>query len=234
MILLKSIVTNSWFRAAAAAAFVQQFLVASGTYLLGDITTRLAGGGVPWLSCFVMLACMALSGSIAFYVMNVLSIRSKQGALSDFFSRYFQTNYQKPLFWRNTEERSKRHDMMCREAQDAVTEGNTFLLDVWTTGWNILLNTAAVVLVIGAQSGAVILAAGIVSSLLVHFASARMATNAIEEIEDQNQLNAHLSTSWDNLTLGNKLSYSVWHSAFERLFHSAKAVSYTHLRAHET
>lgn len=233
MLLLKSIVTNRWFRAAAAAAFVQQLLVACGTYLLGDITTRLPNEGIPWLSCLAMLAAMALSGSLAFYIMNVLTLRAKQGALGDFFERYFSVNYQKPLFWRNSAERTKRHDMMCREAQDALHEGNAFLLDVWTTGWNILLNTTAVVLVIGFQSGAVILAAGIVSSLLVHFASARMATDAIEEIEDQNQLNSHLSSSWDNLTLGNRLSYSVWRSSFDRLFQLAKASALKSLQSRE-
>lgn len=233
MLLLKSIVTNRWFRAAAAAAFVQQLLVASGTYLLGDVTTRLPSEGVPWLSCLAMLAAMALSGSLAFYIMNVLSLRAKQGALGDFFDRYFSVNYQKPLFWRNGAERTKRHDMMCREAQDALHEGNAFLLDVWTTGWNIVLNTAAVILVIGLQSGAVILAAGVLSSLIVHFASARMAIDAIEEIEDQNQLNSHLSSSWDNLTLGNKLSFGLWRASFQQLFHRANASAVRSLKSRE-
>jgi ABC-type multidrug transport system fused ATPase/permease subunit len=233
MILLNSIVTNRWFRAAAAAAFVQQLLVASGTYLLGDVTTRLPSEGVPWLSCLVMFACMAFSGSLAFYIMNVLSLRSKQGALGEFFERYFSVNYQKPLFWRVKEERTQRHDMMCRESQDAVQEGNAFVLDVWTTGWNIVLNTVAVVLVIGPESGAVILAAGIVSSLIVHFASARIATDAVEEIEDQNRLNSHLNSSWDNLTLGNKISYRLWHSGFLSLFKTANASALRSLKSRE-
>jgi hypothetical protein len=215
MLLLKSILANRWFRAAAAAAFFQQLLVAGGTFLLGDITTRLPTEGIPWHSCFVMLGCMALAGSIAFYVMNLFSLRAQHSTLQDFFDLYFENTFLKPLFWRSSEERTKRHDMMCREAQEAIQEGNAFLLDVWTTGWNIVLNTISVVLVIGPESGAVILAAGLVSSCLVHFASERIAQNAIVEMDDRNQLNAHLNCSWDNIVLGNTLSFTLWNKRFQ-------------------
>lgn len=233
MLLVKSILTDRWFRAAAAAAFVQQLLVASGTYLLGDITTQLPVGGIPWMSCFVMLACMALSGSIAFYIMNLFSLRAHHSALHGFLSRYLANTFQKPLFWRNRDERNKRHDMMCREAQDAIQEGNAFLLDVWTTGWNIILNTVSVVLVIGVQSGLVILVAGLTSSLLVHYASERIARSAVSEMDDQNNLNAHLNVSWDNLVLGNALSFGLWKQKFQRLFVDARGSAEKSLKARE-
>lgn len=233
MLLLKSILTNRWFRAAAIAAFIQQLLVASGTYLLGDITTRLPTEGIPWIRSLLMLACMALSGSVAFYIMNLFSLRSQHSALHDFFNRYCNNTFQNPLFWRNNSERSKRHDMMCREAQDAIQEGNSFLLDVWTTGWNIALNTLSVVLVIGVESGAVILTAGLISSLLVHFASERISQNAISEMDDQNQLNAHLSSSWDNLVLGNMLSFNLWKSRFQDLFIKANTSAEKSFKARE-
>jgi hypothetical protein len=111
--------------------------------------------------------------------------------------------------------------MMCREAQETLQESHSFFLDLWTTGLNIILNTFAVVLVIGLESGAVILATGLLSSLLVHFASERISKNAIDEMDDQNQLNGHLNSSWDNLTLGNALSFQVWKSSFNSLFLNA-------------
>lgn len=233
MLLLKSIVTNSWFRAAAGAALVQQILVASGTYLLGNITTRLPAEGIPWVSSSVMLVCMALSGSVAFYVMNVFSLRAQHSALHGFLQRYFSNSFQKPLFWRSSQERNKRHDMMCREAQDAIQEGNAFLLDVWTTGWNIILNTISVVLVIGLKSGLVILAAGLVSSVLVHFASDKISKNAVSEMDDQNQLNAHLNASWDNIVLGNSLSFGLWKKRFQELFLKANQSAENSLKGRE-
>jgi len=233
MLLLKSILKDRWFHAAAGAAFIQQILVATGTYLLGDITTRLPLQGVPWMLCFIMLGCMALSGSIAFYVMNLFSLRAQQSALHGFLNKYFMNTFQKPLFWRSSEERRKRHDMMCREAQDAIREGNSFLLDVWTTACNIVFNTIAVVLVIGAQSGLVILAAGLISSLLVHFASERIAKNAVFEMDDQNQLNAHLNASWDNLVLGNTLSLGLWRNKFQELFINANSSAEKSLKIRE-
>lgn len=218
MILLKIIVSNPWFRWAALAALVQQLLVASGTYLMGDIAAHIPSQGLNLERCLLLFLCMSLSGSVVFYAMNLLSLRSQHSALGRFFDTYFRTTFGNPLFWRNEQERSKRHDMMCREAQDAVQEGNSFLLDVWTTAWNILLNTASVVLIIGLQSGASILAAGIVSSLLVHFASAKLADSARDEMDDQNKLNSHLVKGWDNLVLGNVLSANVWKSIFSDLF----------------
>jgi ABC-type bacteriocin/lantibiotic exporter with double-glycine peptidase domain len=214
MLLRKFILSNSWFRAAAAVALIQQILVASGTFLLGDITTRLPSEGVSWTRSLALLFCMAISGSLLFYFMNIFSLRAQHLALKNFLSSYFDNTFGRTLFWRNSDERKKRHDMMCREAQDAIQEGSSFFLDVWTTGWNILLNTVSVILVIGTQSGAVIIAAGIISSLIVHFASERISRNAIDEMDDQNQLNSHLTSSWDNLTLGNSLSFNLWKKRF--------------------
>ncbi|MEY4065189.1 MAG: hypothetical protein RIR26_1397 [Pseudomonadota bacterium] len=227
------ILANPWFRAAAAAALVQQILVAGGTFLMGDITTRLPVEGLSWQRCALLLLCLSLSGSVVFFFMNLFSLRSQRAALALFFERYFKNTFNRPLFWRQSDERSKRHDMMCREAQEALQEGNAFFLDLWTTGWNILLNTVSVVLVIGAQSGAVILTAGLLSSLLVHFASAKLSENAIDEMEDQNRLNSHLTTSWDNLTLGNALSFQLWKNRFQSLFSQANGSAEKSLTARE-
>ncbi|MBM3383384.1 MAG: ABC transporter ATP-binding protein [Betaproteobacteria bacterium] len=233
MLLRKLILSESWFKAAAAAAFIQQLLVAGGTFLLGELTTRLPGEGVLWPQALLMLGCMALSGSVAFYVLQLFSLRAERASLKNFFERYFQNTFNQPLFWRSAEERTRRHDMMCREAQEAIQEGNGFFLDIWTTGWNIALNTAAVVLVIGLESGAVILATGIASSLLVHFASQRLSKHAIDEIDDQNQLNGHLSSSWDNLILGNRLSFGLWKNSFNTLFQRASHSAERSLSARE-
>jgi ABC-type bacteriocin/lantibiotic exporter with double-glycine peptidase domain len=233
MLLRKIILSETWFKAAAAAAFVQQLLVAGGTFLLGELTTRLPSEGVLWPQAFLMLGCMALSGSLAFFVLQLFSLRAQRASLKNFLERYFQNTFNQPLFWRSADERTRRHDMMCREAQEAIQEGNAFFLDLWTTGWNIALNTAAVVLVIGLESGAVILATGIVSSLLVHFASQRLSQHALDEIEDQNQLNGHLSSSWDNLTLGNKLSFGLWQMGFNTLFQRASSSAERSLSARE-
>ncbi|NBO38803.1 hypothetical protein EBU99_09490 [bacterium] len=233
MILRQFIVNNPWFRAAVAVAFVQQCLVAGGTYLLGDITAHLPISGLSWSKCILLLVCMSFSGSLLFYALQLFSLRSQRTALKSFFAFYFQRTYNQPNFWRHNGERQKRHDMMCREAQDAIHEGNTFFLDLWTTGWNIILNTLSVVLVIGAQSGAVILTVGLVSSLLVHFASDHLSKTAIDEMDDQNQINAHLGKSWDNLTLGNALSFGLWRNKFENLFSRANASAEESLKARE-
>jgi hypothetical protein len=227
------ILANPWFRAAAGAALIQQILVAGGTFLIGDITTRLPHEGLSWQRCALLLLCLSLSGSVVFFFMNLFSLRSQQAALALFFERYFKSTFNRPLFWRNSNERSKRHDMMCREAQDALQEGNAFFLDIWTTGWNILLNTVSVVLIIGAQSGAVILTAGLLSSLLVHFASEKLSKNAVDEMEDQNRLNSHLAISWDNLTLGNALSFQLWKSRFQGLFSQSNGSAEKSMTARE-
>lgn len=234
MILLKFILSNFWFRAAALTALVQQILVASGTYLIGHIASEIPSKGLQLSQCILLLLCMTLSGSVVFYLMNLFSLRSQHSALQKFFETYFQNTFGKPLFWRNENERTARHDMICREAQDTIQEGQNFLFDVWTTTWNILLNTVSVVLVIGFQSGTVIIAAGIVSSLLVHLAGEKLASNARDEMDDQNKLNGHLSKSWDNLILGNLLSANLWKTEFYKLFTKANSSAEQSLRSRES
>jgi ABC-type bacteriocin/lantibiotic exporter with double-glycine peptidase domain len=66
--------------------------------------------------------------------------------------------------------------------------------------------------------GVVIFFSGLLGLLIIHLFGPKIAEKSREEMLTDNQLNAHLSQSWDNIILGNKVFFDRWKDRFEELF----------------
>jgi hypothetical protein len=190
--------------------FVQQLVVALGTFLLGKIASEAVSGQIGFLEIIGLIISISTSGSIFSYWITVLSALSQREVILTYLVTYAKTNYNQPQIWRNKDEYNKRHDMMIREAQESLTNLNYFLLDVYTTSLNIVLNTISVVLVTHSISGLIIFGSGFVGFLIIYLADKKITKASEEEIYSLNKLTGFLQNSWDNIVIGNKHFYDRW------------------------
>lgn len=215
---------NKWINAALLVTLLQQLLVASGTYLLGHITSQYPTEGIRLGPVLLLFFCIFLPGTIVAYWIVWCTTRASKAAQLNYLNEYIQSNYNHPTHWRNKDTKH-RHDIMCKGGQETIQSTVNFLIDCTATSLNIILNTISVILVTDLTLGLVIVSAGLLGLLIIHFARNGIAETSRNEMLAENRLNAHMSRSWDNIVLGNQFFFDRWKNHFNELFLNTEKAS---------
>ena len=215
---LKIFGNNKWFKLALLAVFVQQVIVALGTYFLGQLSSEYPTEGFKFTTAELLFICIFLPGTIVHYWISWCITRAHKLAQWCYIDQYANSNYNNPTHWRNDKSKNQRHDIMCREGQDSVHSAVSFFIDSVATGLNILLNTASIILVTDFVLGVIILIAGFLGLWIIYLFENGISETSRNEMNAENQLNALLSRSWDNIILGNQLFFVRWKEFFKQYF----------------
>lgn len=216
---------NKWVKALVLTILLQQFLVAGGTYFLGEITRQFPIEGLRLSTALCLFICIFLPGTIVHYGVAWCTTRAYKSAQLSYLNEYIRSNYNHPTHWRNQSSRLERHDTMCRGGQDSILATVYFLSDFTATGLNIILNTVAIILVTDVMLGIVIALAGLLGLGIIHLAGTKISETSRNEMLADNALNAHLSKSWDNIVLGNQFFFDRWNTCFNDLFLKSEVAS---------
>ncbi len=225
---MKSVFTifkNKWTIALLLIILLQQVLVASGTYFLGHLTSQFTTEGLQLSSVLILFICIFLPGTIVHYWIVWCTTRAWKLAQLNYLNEYMQSNYNHPTHWRNETSKQQRHDIMCRGGQETIQSTVHFLVDLTATGLNILLNTISIILVTDLTLGLVIVLVGLSGLWIIHLSETGISESSRNEMLADNQLNAHLSRSWDNIVLGNELFFTRWKKHFNELFVASEGAS---------
>lgn len=209
---------SKWVIALFSITLLQQLLVASGTYFLGELTRLYPTDGFQIKIAVLLFICIFLPGTIVHYFIVLCTVKSYKATQLNYLNEYLRVNYNHPTHWRNEESRQQRHDMMCKCGQETIQSSINYFADVTATSLNIILNTISIILVTDFILGAIILVAGFAGLALIHFSGKSIADKSRQEILAENQLNSHLNKSWDNIILGNELFFNRWKNHFKELF----------------
>lgn len=220
-----TVLKNNWTIAALLMTFVQQLLVGIGTYFLGHIANVYPVEGFQLNLALVLFICILLPGTIIHYWVVWCTTRAYKSAQLSYLDEYMRSNYNHPTHWREEKSKQQRHDMMCRGGQEAIQSAVHFLVDFTATGFNILLNTISIILVTDLTLGLIIVLAGLLGLWIIHLNGSEIAESSRNEILADNQLNAHLNRSWDNIILGNQLFFNRWKTQFKQLFSKTEDAS---------
>ncbi len=215
---LFSIFKNKWTKILLLTILMQQLLVAGGTYFLGEITRQFPIDGFQVSTALYLFICIFLPGTIFHYAVAWCTTRTYKSAQLNYLNEYIRSNYNHPTHWRDEGSKRQRHDIMCRGGQDTILTTVNFFSDVAATGLNIFLNTISVILVTDITLGIIIVIAGLLGLGIIHLASSKISETSRNEMLADNQLNAHLSRSWDNIILGNQLFFDRWRELFNKFF----------------
>ncbi|MFM6928819.1 MAG: hypothetical protein ACKOX6_10150 [Bdellovibrio sp.] len=230
---LKEIFKSRSFQICLFVVLVQQVLVATGTYLMGDIAAKISSEGLNLAKGGVLFLCLVLSGSLFHYLMKYHLVAAQKDVLLQFFEKYISTNYSRPEIWRSPGEKNSRHDVMVREGQDSISQSIQFAADTVATGLNIIFNTVSVILITSPVMGISILVAGLLGLFIVHAADKSIAERAQKEMVTQNDVNGFLALSWDNIVLGNKTPFQRWSGKFKELFAHSKDASLDNVKVND-
>lgn len=222
MEIIKSILKNRWFIFAALTVLVQQLMVGTGSYLIGNIASEITQFKFSYNKIGILIFCLLLSGSFVNLIASYFTAKAQKSILFQYLNRYFVANYNQPNAWRNVSLKSNRHDLMNREGQDSIAQFTHFTIDALATLLNIIFNTISVILVLNWSLGLSLCIAGGLGLLIIHISDKRIRQNSHQEMQSQNQLNGYLSKSWDNIVLGNKFFYQRWTNNFNQLFKIAE------------
>lgn len=233
MNILKSILATKNFKLCIAVVAIQQLLVATGTYLMGDLAASVLVHGLSIPKVVILVLSLILSGSLFHFLMKHFMVLSQKDILKAYFDRYAEANFARPDIWRNKEIKESKHDIMVREGQDTISQSVQFAADSVATGLNVILNTVSVILVTSPAMGLFILVAGVLGLFVVHRADKLISQAAEKEMLAQNEVNNSLSRSWDNIVLGNKTSYHRWMDGFTDLFVKAKQASLHNVKVND-
>lgn len=222
---LSMIFKNKWLKIVLMIICLQQLLVAGGTFCLGLLSSTFPTEGFqPYLAVFLFL-CILLPGTLVHYWVIWCTTRASKKAQLDYLQQYMSSNYNQPTHWRDQNSKNQRHDIMCRGGQDAIQTTINFLVDLVATGLNIILNTISIILVTDVALGIVIIIAGILGLGLIHLSEKGISSSSRVEMLSDNQLNSHLSRSWDNIILGNLFFFERWRSLFMKYFEISENAS---------
>ncbi len=230
---LQIIWQNSWFRLTLVWIFIQQVLVATGTFLMGDLAANFDINDPPIASIFILILSLTFSGSLFHYLQKRDLKKAERSILWGYLQKYSQVNYSRSSIWRNLKAREERHDVMIREGQDSITSTIYFSADTVATTLNIILNSISVILVTSPILGGSIFLSGVVGLWIVHRADKSIATAAANEMSAQNAVNAHLANSWDNIILGNRRIYNRWMFKLKELFDVSTGKAIDSVRAND-
>jgi len=222
---LMPIFKNKWVKALVLIILLQQLLVAGGTYFLGEITRQFPIEGLRLGIMLCLFICIFLPGTVVHYWVVWCTTRAYKSAQLNYLNEYIRSNYNNPTHWRNENSRQHRHDIMCRGGQETILSTVYFLSDLTATGLNILLNTISIILVTDVTLGVVIVVAGLLGLGIIHLAGDKISETSRNEMLTDNQLNAHLSRSWDNIVLGNHFFFDRWKNHFNSLFLKSEEAS---------
>ncbi|XGC80101.1 hypothetical protein ACES2L_12265 [Bdellovibrio bacteriovorus] len=225
MNILKNLLQTKNFKLCIAIVTAQQILVATGTYLMGDLAATVLVQGLSIPRVVILVLCLILSGSLFHFLMKHFMVLAQRDVLKAYFDKYAEANFSRPDIWRSKEIKETKHDIMVREGQDTITQSVQFAADTVATGLNVILNTVSVILVTSPAMGLSILVAGLLGLLVIHCADKMISQAAEKEMLAQNEVNNSLARSWDNIVLGNKTSYHRWMDGFSDLFAKAKQAS---------
>lgn len=225
MKLLKCIFKDKGFKVCILVILIQQLLVATGTYLMGDLAANAPTGGLSIVKILILAASLILSGSVFHFLMKYYLTVAEKGVLWQYFYEYSRNNYSRPDLWKNSQAKNERHDVVTREGQDSITQSVQFAADSVATVLNIIFNTISVVLVTNIMVGLAIFGAGIIGLLLIHLNDKKITQSAQNEMTSKTEENAFLGKSWDNIILGNKSAFDRWFKNFTILFENSKAAS---------
>lgn len=217
-----TIFRNKWTYTTLFIILLQQILVAGGTYFLGELTSQFPVQGFQVSLALILFVCIFLPGTIVHYWIVWCTTRAYKGAQLTYFNDYIRSNYNHPTHWRNEQSKQQRHDIMCRGGQETIQSAVNFYVDLTATGLNILLNTISIILVTDLALGGIILMAGFAGLGIIYFSGLKISESSRNEMLADNQLNAHMSRSWDNIILGNQLFFDRWKSHFNKLFASTE------------
>lgn len=227
-------VANPWLRLGLLVVLVQQSLVATGTFLMGRIAEDASHNFISFPKLITFGLCLTLSGSLFHYLICYLSTKAQKAELLNYFKKYINGNYNNPSLWRDPNSKSQTHDMMMKESPETITTFIAFLIDATATLLNVVFNTISIMMITGVGMGAAIIIAGGLGLLIVHFSSQRIAQASEFEMKEQNLLNGHLSKSWDNIILGNKIFFNNWFLIFEKLFQKTERASLQRVNKSDT
>lgn len=206
---------NVWIKRVFFLILLQQILVASGTYLLGRLSSDYPTKGFELPLAILLFFCIILPGTIVHYWITWTSVRAGKKAKLNYITQYIDANYNHPTHWKDEKSKHQRHSIMCRGGQDAIDSGVVFFVDVLATSFNVIFNIVSIVLITDIVLGGIILVAGFLGIGIVQYYEKEIFKNSRNEMLADNKLNAHLSQSWDNIILGNPSFFSRW----EKLFH---------------
>jgi len=224
---------NKWIKALVLTILLQQLLVAGGTYFLGEITRLFPIEGFQISTALYLFVCIFLPGTLVNYGVVWCTTRAYKSAQLSYLNEYIRSNYNQPTHWRNEDSKQQRHDIMCRGGQETILSTIYFLSDLTATGLNIFLNTISITLVTDVTLGIVIALAGFLGLGIIHFAGEKISETSRNEMLADNQLNAHLSRSWDNIILGNQFFFNRWKNHFHKLFLKSEEESLETVRKRE-
>lgn len=191
---------------------VQQSIVASSTWFLSQVTTRINEPAqiLSWLLGFVL--CLALP-----YLPGVVALRKiamvKNLAQLRILERLRTVIEGRSTLLSHQGEREKRFVFLQREGEDFVTQACDAGFDFTQTLFNVLLNIVSLVMVVHTA-----LLPTYALSLILMIAAVRIGreplTTATRQLRTArvNFENTRLKT-WENLTIGNTLNTQRWNSS---------------------
>jgi ABC-type phosphate transport system ATPase subunit len=234
MKILKLILADKAFKHSFIIILIQQLLVATGTYLMGDLAANVVVNGISIPKMIILILSLILSGSLFHFLMKLQLKKAEKNILLTFFEKYQDQNFCQPTIWRNSEEKQKRHDVMIKEGQDAISSSVHFAADTVATVFNIILNSISVILVTSPILGFAIFISGLIGLWIIHRADLSITKAAESEMVAQNSLNAHLAKSWDNIVLGNKSHSIKWRAKFKNIFENSKNKSLENVKVNDS
>src|SRR6187402_1875430 len=109
-----------WIKIMVAFIFIQQLLVAGGTYFLGEIVRQFPEEGLRWNTAVCLFFCIFLPGTFIHYWVVSFTTRAYKETQRNYLNEYIQSNYSQPTHWRNEDSKQKRHDIMSRGGQETI------------------------------------------------------------------------------------------------------------------
>jgi len=209
---------NKWFYLALFAVLFQQILVATGTYYLGTITSQFPSKGFQLSLAIPLFFCISLPGTVVHYLIVILTTYANKASQKIYLDEYIKSNYNNPTHWRNESSKTRRHDIMCRGGQESIRSAVDFFVDLAATSLNIVLNTISIILATDFILGFLIIFSGFCGIGIINSFSKKISEKSRKEILAENQLNSHMSKSWDNIVLGNPSFFNRWIEKFNEIF----------------
>ncbi len=222
---MKGPLNNKWLQLALVVVLVQQMLVASGTFFLGELASQFPISGFNTILSVFLFFCIFLPGTVVHYWVVWFTVKALRFAQFAYLNQYVEVNHNNPTHWKNENSKHMKHDIMCRGGQDAIQAAISFFVDTVATSLNIIFNTVAIILVTDVMMGIIIITAGVLGIGVIYLAQHTIAECSRNEMLADNNLNAHLSRSWDNIVLGNVPYYERWKQCFHSLFFTAENTS---------
>lgn len=212
------VLNEEWMKIVLFVVLLQQVLVAGGTYFLGELSRQFPLEGFKPNLAILLFICILLPGTIVHYWVAWCTNRANKSTQLRYLNRYIQSNFNHPAHWRNENSKQLRHGIMCRGGQEAIRSAVLFFIDVAATGLNIILNTISIILVTDLMLGTIIIIAGSLGLWIIHVSERKISESSRREMLADNQLNSHMSRSWDNIILGNQSFFTRWKNHFTALF----------------